>query len=108
MSTRALAVDALVGVGVGIGVLCSIALLVVRDAFDRLHYAMAATTVPPLVVAAAVLVEEGWNQSGINALVIAVAMAVANPVVAVATARAGRQRELGSVGPTAEELAQER
>ncbi len=56
-----------------------------RDVFDRLHCAMAATTLPPFLVAAAVLVHEGWTQPGINALVVSVAMFLASPAVASAT-----------------------
>jgi len=65
---------------------------VMRDVYDRLHYAMAASAVPPLLVAAAVLVEEDWTQPSINALVIAVALFLVNPVAAHATARAARSR----------------
>ena len=63
-----------------------------RDVFDRLHYAMAATTVPPFLLATAVIVEEGWTQPGINAFVVAVALFLLSPVLAHALARAARTR----------------
>ena len=63
-----------------------------RDVFDRLHYAMAATTVPPFLLAAAVIVEEGWTQPGINALVVAAALFLLSSVLAHALARAARAR----------------
>jgi multisubunit Na+/H+ antiporter MnhG subunit len=66
---------------------------------------MASTTVPPLLIAAAVLVEEGWTQPGINALVVAVALFLINPVLALATARAARARRFGQVEARPEERA---
>lgn len=97
MSANDLAIDVLVGAGVVAELLCCVGLVLTRNAFDRLHYAMASTTVPPLLIAAAVLVEEGWTQPGINALLIAVALFLINPVLATATARAGRARRFGQV-----------
>lgn len=105
MTLRALAVDVLVGLGVGTELICCLALLVFRDVFDRLHYAMASTSVPPLLIAAAVLVEEGWNSSSINALAVAAFLLLLNPAAAVAIARAARLRRLGTVGATPEERA---
>jgi multisubunit Na+/H+ antiporter MnhG subunit len=63
-----------------------------RDVYDRLHYAMAASAVPPFLIAAAVILEEDWTQPGINALVIAVALFLIGPVVAHATARVAQSR----------------
>jgi len=92
MSAHDLALDVLVGAAVAGELLCCIGLVVMRDVYDRLHYAMAASAVPPLLVAAAVLVEEDWTQPSINALVIAVALFLVNPVAAHATARAAGSR----------------
>jgi monovalent cation/proton antiporter MnhG/PhaG subunit len=92
MSAHDLAVDVLVGAAVAGELLCSVGLIVMRDVYDRLHYTMAASAVPPFLVAAAVLLEEHWTQPGINALVIAVALFLVSPVAAHATARAARSR----------------
>jgi monovalent cation/proton antiporter MnhG/PhaG subunit len=92
VSAHDLVIDVLVAAGVVGELLCCVGLVVMRDVFDRLHYMMAATTVPPFLIAAAVLVEEDWTQPGINALVIAVGMFTINPVLANATARAARAR----------------
>jgi multisubunit Na+/H+ antiporter MnhG subunit len=91
MSARQLAVDVLVGLGVGGELLCCLGLAFARDAFDRLHYTAAATTVPPALIAAAVLVEESFTQPGLSALVVALLLLLLNPAVVVATARAGRR-----------------
>jgi monovalent cation/proton antiporter MnhG/PhaG subunit len=96
-------VDALVIAGVGGELLCCLGLLACRDVFARLHYAMAATTVPPFLIAAAVVVEEGWTQPALNALLIAAALFVVNPILATATARAARDRRFGRVEARAEE-----
>jgi len=90
VSARPLAVDILVALGVAGELLCCLGLVFARDAFDRLHYAGAASTVPPLLIAAAVLVEESFTQSGLSALVVALLLLLINPAVVVATARAGR------------------
>jgi monovalent cation/proton antiporter MnhG/PhaG subunit len=103
MTARELAIDALVVAGVAGELLCCVGVVAVPNAFARLHYAMAATTVPPFLIAAAVVVEEGWTQPGINALLIAAALFLANPVLATATARAGRARRFGRVEARPEE-----
>jgi monovalent cation/proton antiporter MnhG/PhaG subunit len=92
-----LAIDMLVGAGVAGELLCCLGLVLMRDVFDRLHYAMASTAVPPFLIAAAVVVEEDWTQPTINALVIAAALFLVNPVLATATARAARARRFGRV-----------
>jgi len=91
VSARQLAVDVLVGLGVGGQLLCCIGVAVMRDVFDRLHFAMAASTVPPLLVGAAVVVEEGWANASINAVAAALLLLVLNPVAAIATGRAARR-----------------
>jgi monovalent cation/proton antiporter MnhG/PhaG subunit len=98
-----LAIDVLVAAGVAGELLCCLGLVAMRTVFDRLHYAMASTAVPPFLIAAAVVVEEGWTQPGINALLIAVALFVINPVLAIATARAARARRYGQVEARPEE-----
>jgi monovalent cation/proton antiporter MnhG/PhaG subunit len=98
-----LAIDVLVAAGVAGELLCCLGLLLMRNVFDRLHYAMASTTLPPFLLAAAVVVEEDWTQPGINALLVAVALFVINPVLATATARAARVRRFGQVEARPEE-----
>jgi multicomponent Na+:H+ antiporter subunit G len=92
MSAHDLALDVLIGAAVAGELLCCLGLVVMRNVYDRLHYAMAASAVPPFLIAAAVLLEEDWTQPGINALVIAVVLFVIGPVLAHATARAARAR----------------
>jgi multisubunit Na+/H+ antiporter MnhG subunit len=94
----------LVAAGVAGALACCVGLVLKRDAFDRLHYAAAASTVPPLLIAAAVLVAEGWTAPGIDALAVAVLLLVLNTTLVHATARAGRIRRRGSLEPSRGEL----
>ena len=103
MSAHDLVIDVLVAAGVVGELLCCLGLLLMRNVFDRLHYVMASTTVPPFLIAAAVVVDEDWTQPGINALLIAVALFLINPVLATATARAARARRFGKVEARPEE-----
>lgn len=103
MSAQQLAVDVLVALAVAGELVCCLGLVVFRNVFDRLHYAMASTTVPPFLLAAAVLVEEGWNVAGVNALVTAFALFLLNPVTAIAAGRAARARRFGQIEPTSAE-----
>ena len=82
----ALTVHVLVWLCVAIELACCVGLVAVRSAIDRLHFAGAATVVGPALVAVAVCVEEGlFTSSGLNAL---------------ATARAIRLRERGTLEST--------
>jgi monovalent cation/proton antiporter MnhG/PhaG subunit len=103
VSAHDLVIDVLVGAGVVGELLCCLGLVLMRNVFDRLHYAMASTTVPPFLLAAAVVVEEDWTQPAINALLIAAALFLVNPVLATATARAARVRRFGRVDARPEE-----
>lgn len=91
MSARQLAVDVLVILGIAGELVCCLGLVLARNAFDRLHYSGAATTVPPVMLAAAVLVEESFTQPGLSALVTALLLLFLNPVLVNATARIGRR-----------------
>src|SRR5207247_4405726 len=95
VTARQLAVDILVALGVAGALLCCLGLVFARDAFDRLHYAAAATTVPSFLLVAAVLVEQSFTQPGLSALVVALFLLLLSPAAVVATARAGRRPSEG-------------
>jgi multisubunit Na+/H+ antiporter MnhG subunit len=97
-------VDVLIALGVALELACCVGLVAMRSAIDRLHYAGAATTVGPALVAAAVCVEEGlFTTNGLNAVVVAVLLAVLGAGLGTATARAIRLRERGTLEPSAAE-----
>jgi len=91
-------VDVLVALGVAVQLACCVGLLAMRKAIDRLHYAGAATTVGPALVAAAVCVKEGlFTTNGLNAIAVAVLLALLGAALAIGTARAIRLRDHGTL-----------
>jgi multisubunit Na+/H+ antiporter MnhG subunit len=100
----AVAVHVLIWLGVAIELACCAGLVAMRNAVDRLHYAGAATTVGPALIAAAVCVEEGvFTTNGLDAIVAALLLSLLGGTLGVATARAIRLRERGSLESNAAE-----
>lgn len=94
----AVIVHVLVWLGVAVELFCCVGLAAVRQPIDRLHYAGAATVVGPALVATAVCVEEGlFTTSGLNAVAVALLLALLGAALGVATARAIRLRERGTL-----------
>jgi multisubunit Na+/H+ antiporter MnhG subunit len=97
-------VDILVALGIAAELACCLGLLAMRNAIDRLHYAGAGTVVGPALIAAAVCVEEGlFTASGLNAVVVALMLALLGAALATGTARAIRMRERGTLEANAAE-----
>ena len=95
MSPRELAVTALLVLGVAVTLLSCLGVLVMRDAYDRLHYTTPAAVVAPVAIAAAVVLQERLSAAGIKAVLVALVLALTNPVLGHATARAARIRAFG-------------
>ena len=97
-------VDILVALGIAAELACCLGLLAMRNAIDRLHYAGAGTVVGPGLIAAAVCVEEGlFTANGLNAVVVALMLALLGAALATGTARAIRLRERGTLESSAAE-----
>jgi multicomponent Na+:H+ antiporter subunit G len=94
-----LAIGTLLCLGVGIELVSCVGLVAMRNVYDRLHYTGPAATLGPAAIAAAVLIREGFSQAGFKALLVAVLLALFNPVLAHAIARAARIREHGHWQP---------
>ena len=93
MSAHEIAVHVLVWTAVATELVCCVGIVAARDAFARLHYAAAASTLGPILVAAAIAVENGIRSTAFAAaLVVAVFLLFGNPAVTIATARAVRAR----------------
>lgn len=93
-----------VWLGVAVELVCCVGLVAMRTAIDRLHYAGAATVVGPALVAAAVCLEEGlFTASGLNAIAVALLLGLLGGALGVATARAIRLREHGTLEASAAE-----
>jgi multicomponent Na+:H+ antiporter subunit G len=77
----------LVGAGVAVQLFACLGVMLMRDAFDRLHYVGTSAVGIPLVCAG-VIVDEGPSLIGLKALLTAAFLLVTGPVLAHATARA--------------------
>jgi monovalent cation/proton antiporter MnhG/PhaG subunit len=95
VSLRHLIAGGLLAGGIAIELLCCLGMLRARNAYDRLHYLGAASTLGAALVCAAVLVNEGFDQAGDKAVLLAAILAVCGPVLTHATARAARIRAEG-------------
>jgi len=101
---RDVIVAVLLGVGGATALMSSLGVLLMRDALDRLHFTAPASTVSPVVFAAAVLVEEPLSSAAVKAIIVALVIIVTTPVLTHATARAARVREHGRWKVQPEEL----
>lgn len=97
MGSRDIVVDVLLALAVTGEVMCVVGLVAARTAIDKLHYAGAASTLPPFLVAAAVVVKKEGTQPAINAIVVAVLLLVLGAVANHATARVARRRAVGAL-----------
>ena len=102
MTAREWIENVLLAFGVACQLLCVLGLVLMRDALARLHYSMA-TSVGLVAIVAAVVVHESFKQAGINAIVVGGFLFLLNPILANATARAIRRRELGEIAIRPEE-----
>ena len=88
MSISSIAVVMLLVVGVAIELACCVGVLVMRDAHDKLHYVGPAAILGPIAVAGAIVIRESLSQAGVKAIITAVLLIIANPVLTHATGRA--------------------
>ncbi len=95
MSGTGVAVVVLLTVGVAIELLCCLGVLVMNDAYDRLHYTGPASTVGVAAIAGAVLLEQGLSAVALKVLLVVAIVLFTSPLLVHATARAGRVREHG-------------
>ena len=70
------------------------------NVFDRLHFAGAGTIFGPLLIGAAVLVRQTTSAAGIETMALMVLVSVLGPALVVATARAARRLDYGTVAAT--------
>jgi monovalent cation/proton antiporter MnhG/PhaG subunit len=93
VSKTQILIDVLLGIGVVSTVLSCIALLVMKDLYEKMHYLSPPATVTIICFTAAVIADKHLSQSGIKALIIMVVLLVMNAVLTHATARAARIRQ---------------
>jgi multisubunit Na+/H+ antiporter MnhG subunit len=91
---RSAASVVLVCLGVGLGVIATLGVVVMRDWQDRVHYA-GLSALGAVLVGVAVLVRESFSLIGDKALLTAVVMLLVSPVSNHVIVRSGRIRSLG-------------
>ncbi len=87
--------DVLLGLAVIIVAGASLGVLLMRDAYQKLHFVTPAALVAPILVALAVLVQMGVYENTGETCLALFFMAIAGPYLSHATARAIRIRETG-------------
>jgi multisubunit Na+/H+ antiporter MnhG subunit len=101
VSGREILADVLLGVAVAIVLASSIGILVMRDAYQKLHYVTPAALVAPFVVGLAVLAQSGLTENTAQTLLALIFIAIAGPFLSHATIRAARIRDKGDWRPGA-------
>jgi monovalent cation/proton antiporter MnhG/PhaG subunit len=99
--------DVLLGLAVVIVLSASLGVLLMRDAYQRLHFVTPATLVAPILVALAVLVQMGLSENTGETCLALVFLIIAGPYLSHATMRALRVRERGDWRPGKGRLAVE-
>jgi multisubunit Na+/H+ antiporter MnhG subunit len=87
--------DVLLGLAAVVVLASSAGILVMRDAYQRLHYVTPVTVVAPVIVALAVLVQSGWTENSGETWLGLLFVVAGGPFLSHATIRAARIRETG-------------
>jgi monovalent cation/proton antiporter MnhG/PhaG subunit len=92
---RAVAVDVFLGLGATVALVSSVGILVMRDAYQRLHYVTPISLLTPVLIGIAILIQSGWSSRSAQTWLAIGFMAIASPFLSHATIRAARVRESG-------------
>ncbi len=104
MNAHQWAIALLLGFAVAITWICCIGLVAMRDPYQKLHYIAPPASLGVFAIFLALLLQKGWNQASIKALIIVGVLTLLNSVVSHATARAFRMRAHGDWRPRGEEI----
>ena len=91
--------DILLGLAVLIVLASAVGVLVMRDAYQKLHFVTPAALVAPALVALALMVQHGVYEMTGEAFLALFFMVIAGPFISHATIRAIRIREKGDWRP---------
>ena len=94
MSSSQVIATVLLALGVLIELFAVLGIVVMRDAFDRLHY-VGLAGYGALLIAIAILVRESWSLIGDKALATGAVLLFVGPVLVHTTARSFRTRRRG-------------
>lgn len=112
---RAVIVDVLLGLAVAVVLISAAGVLLMRDAYQKVHYVTPISVVAPVLVGLAVGVQSGWTISTGQSWLVVALMVIACPFLAHATVRAiwiredrGASRDLARAGQGGERRDRER
>ena len=91
--------DVLLGLAVVVVFGAALGMLLMRDAYQKLHFVTPAALVAPVLVALAVLVQMGLTENTGETCLALLFMVIAGPYLSHATMRAIRVREKGDWRP---------
>lgn len=92
---RTIAADVFLAAAAAVAVISSIGVLIMRDAYQKLHYVTPISLLAPVGIGIAVLIESGWSSGAAQTGLVIVVMAIASPFLSHATIRAARIRATG-------------
>ena len=97
-------VAVLLGIAVAFALICSVGVMVMRDAYQRLHFASVVVAFSSLLIAIAVWMDEKDPQARNKVILTGALLFIMNAVLSVATAKAVRVRQVGHWEPHPEEM----
>ena len=99
MMAAEIAADVFLALAVLVVFLSSVGVLVMGNAYDKLHFVGPAAIVAPIFVAIAVLIRQGVDENSVQTWLAVGFMVVAGPFLSHATIRAVQVRETGDWRP---------
>lgn len=93
----------LLGLAVVLAIACAVGVLVMRDAFQRLHFSAPVVSFSVLFIGVAVWLEDTDPQARIKIILIGLILFVMNSILTHATGKAIRIRQAGKWDPTPDE-----
>ncbi len=101
MTVHGIVADVLLGLAALVVLASSAGILVMRDAYQKLHYVTPIAVVAPVIVALAVLIQSGWTENSGETWLGLLFMVAGGPFLSHATIRAARIRQNGDWRPGA-------
>ena len=103
MSAGNIAIPVLLGISAITTVVSCVALVLMHDVFNRMHFLAPVTVIAMPALLAAVTIQEGWGQATLKTILVFFVLLAVNAVLTHATARAARVRMLGQWQPNPKE-----
>lgn len=95
MNAATVSIYALLAVAALAVFLSALALLLVRNIYEQLHFPGAAVIIGGGALLAAIFIHTGWSAASAKGVLLVIVLFLSNAVLAHATARAARIRQMG-------------